>query len=190
MAGDNGAIEIRPVSVAPPGSGLVINPRPGSHEFNDMLARMGPMSGPAHDPLLDRPQPTVLPGPAPSSEPSQAVQQRAAIYCGRGDKFVLAIEQAPDWDAVYSKSMLVEALDETLDVLRALSIKITDKTGGELTTARLEAEQRANPRPSRPKTKPVTGSRKQGEVPADWYPQDLRARDGTETVAPDRADRE
>jgi hypothetical protein len=57
---------------------------------------------------------------------------RLAIYVGRGDAFVVAVESSPDWDTVESWKVPDDQVVQILKVVRALGVKVADKTGGEL----------------------------------------------------------
>lgn len=58
--------------------------------------------------------------------------KRVAIYCGRGDQFVVAVEEAPDWDVVKSWKHDGPTAVVIQKVLLVLGVKVQDKTGGEL----------------------------------------------------------
>ena len=59
---------------------------------------------------------------------------RLAVYVGRGDAFVVAVEESPDWDTVESWKVPDSEVIQILKVVRALGVKVADKTGGELTS--------------------------------------------------------
>lgn len=63
-----------------------------------------------------------------ATEPSS---KRVAIYVGRGDDFVVAVEEAPEWDAVDQWKLAPNLLLALVPILRALGLKISDKSGGE-----------------------------------------------------------
>lgn len=77
------------------------------------------------------PQPaTVLPAPPPT---------RIAVYAGRGeDDFVVAVEIAPEWDTVKSWKLTGAETLRVLPILRALDVRISDKTGGEITALEMD----------------------------------------------------
>lgn len=72
---------------------------------------------PAYEP------PPSLPSPSP---------QRVAIYVGRNDTYVVAVEAAPDWDVTVSFKVREDRLLDLVNLARALQIKVVDKTGGDL----------------------------------------------------------
>jgi hypothetical protein len=58
---------------------------------------------------------------------------RVAVYVGRGDDmYVVAAEQAPDWDTVRSFKVESRNVMPMVNLVRALGIKVSDKTGGDL----------------------------------------------------------
>jgi hypothetical protein len=71
------------------------------------------------------------------SEPS--VARRVALYVGRNDTYVVAIEEAPDWDSVHSFKVDAEMVLPLISMARALGAKIADKTGGDLVMLEQEA---------------------------------------------------
>ena len=80
-----------------------------------------------------------------SQEPLMAAMfGRIAIYNGRNDTFVFGWETPPDWDVEDGKTwkLLPEHACIVAKVLRGIGIKISDKTGGELTAVELERESR------------------------------------------------
>lgn len=68
--------------------------------------------------------------PPPATPP--AAQRRVAVYVGRGDTFVVAVEEAPEWDAVETFKVAEDRVLDLVKLARALDIKVQDKTGGEL----------------------------------------------------------
>lgn len=78
------------------------------------------------------------------ASPAASAQRRVAVYVGRGDAFVLKVEEnPPDWDDVYTRKMSREQVLLVLPVLRVLGIKIKDLTGGELDDQLAEDRLRA-----------------------------------------------
>lgn len=72
-------------------------------------------------------------GFAAATNPQGGVGRRVAIYVGRGEFFVLKVEEnPPEWDDVYTKRLSRAEVLLLLPVLRVLNIKIKDLTGGEL----------------------------------------------------------
>lgn len=79
--------------------------------------------------VMRRPAPAVYDVPeGASNSPSQ----RVALYVGRGDTYVVAVEQAPDWDAVHTFKVEPDMVLALINLARALGVKISDKTGGDL----------------------------------------------------------
>jgi len=62
------------------------------------------------------------------------VSRRVALYVGRGDMYVIAVEEAPEWDVVEGGNFRVEPayVLSLVKLARALGVKIVDKTGGDL----------------------------------------------------------
>jgi len=58
--------------------------------------------------------------------------QRVALYVGRGDTYVISVEEAPDWDAVTTFRVGPDMVLPLVQLARALRVKIADKTGGDL----------------------------------------------------------
>lgn len=67
--------------------------------------------------------------------------RRVAIYVGKNDLYIVAVETAPDWDTEQTFKVTEETLLLMARLSRALGIKVADKTGGDL--AVLEAEEDA-----------------------------------------------
>jgi hypothetical protein len=63
---------------------------------------------------------------------SDQAQHRVALYVGRGDTYVVAVEAAPDWDAVTTFKVEPAMVLPLVQLARALKTKIADKTGGDL----------------------------------------------------------
>jgi hypothetical protein len=83
--------------------------------------------------IMRRPPPDV-----PVAEPSDfpavqpVLQQRVALYVGRGDTYVIAVEQAPDWESAQTFKVQPEQVVPLIQMARALGVKVFDKTGGDL----------------------------------------------------------
>jgi hypothetical protein len=58
--------------------------------------------------------------------------RRVALYVGRGETYVVAVEAAPEWDAVISFKVQPEQVLPLVALARALEVKVADKTGGDL----------------------------------------------------------
>jgi len=101
-----------------------------------------------------------------------APAQRLAIYVGRGDAFVLTVESPPDWDSVESWKVPDDQVIQIIKVVRALGIKIADKTGGELTSLGMhdDAGQHAQNNGRGAEGAGSAGPRRQGSPP-DWTPE-------------------
>jgi len=68
---------------------------------------------------------------------------RVAVYVGRGDKYVVAVETAPDWDSEQTFKVTDAEAVVMLRMVRALNIKVVDKTGGDLAALESDASQSA-----------------------------------------------
>lgn len=64
---------------------------------------------------------------------------RVALYVGRGDTYVVAVEAAPDWDALKTFKVAPDMVLPLIEIARALGAKIADKTGGDLLMLEQEA---------------------------------------------------
>lgn len=78
----------------------------------------------------------VMPAPSHPEPPNQ----RVALYVGRGDTYVIAVERAPDWDAAQTIKVEPDMVVPMMALVRALDIKISDKTGGDLIMLQQEAQ--------------------------------------------------
>jgi len=58
--------------------------------------------------------------------------KRVAVYVGRNDTYVVAVEEAPDWDSVETFKVIEDQLLAMVQMARALGVKVQDKTGGDL----------------------------------------------------------
>ena len=74
------------------------------------------------------------PVPTYDAESHAVALRRVALYVGRGDTYVVAVEAAPDWESMEGGTFRVEAayVLALVKLARALDIKIVDKTGGDL----------------------------------------------------------
>lgn len=160
--------------------------RPGSPAYNRNIPPPDPWTGGL--PLVSQTVQEVPMG-SPTNETvafAQSVGQRVGVYCGRGENFILAVEQAPDWEPSYSKSIDGPTLLQILEVATALSVKVVDKTGGELAVLRLETAHESQETSSRSHSQPAdsgarTGSaRKRKDAPAGVS----RPRAGRDTPTP------
>jgi len=59
-------------------------------------------------------------------------EHRVALYVGRGDTYVVAVESPPDWDATTTFKVPPEQVVPLIQMARALGTRISDKTGGDL----------------------------------------------------------
>lgn len=74
----------------------------------------------------------------PLPQPAQP-SKRMAVYVGRNDTFVVAIEEAPDWDATETFKVPEDRVMDLVKLARALGVKVQDKTGGELSSLSVDA---------------------------------------------------
>jgi len=65
-------------------------------------------------------------------EAPRVMTKRVALYVGKSDTYVVAVEEAPDWDTVKSFKVSDSVVVDLIDLARALGVKVTDKTGGDL----------------------------------------------------------
>jgi hypothetical protein len=63
---------------------------------------------------------------------------RVAVYVGRHDLYVVAVETSPEWESTQTFKVNDAELVVMIRMVRALGIKVVDKTGGDL--ASLESE--------------------------------------------------
>lgn len=59
-------------------------------------------------------------------------QRRVAIYVGKGETYVVAVESAPDWDTQEAFKVPEDRVLGLVRLARALGVKVADKTGGDL----------------------------------------------------------
>jgi hypothetical protein len=81
-------------------------------------------------------------------EPSQIVpatplRKRVAVYVGRSDTYIVAVETPPDWDTEQSFKTTGEEALLMVRMARALGTKIADKTGGDLAALAQDASEPA-----------------------------------------------
>ena len=57
---------------------------------------------------------------------------RVAVYVGKADTYVVAVESSPDWDTEESFKVADTEVVLLVRLARALGVKVTDKTGGDL----------------------------------------------------------
>lgn len=117
-------------------------PHPGSSNWEDTVnihARPAPDTLGIHVPSKTSTSgvPPVL---TPSTVHGGAGDRRVFITCGRGDSFVLAVEEGPEWEAVWQAKYDLQTVLAILPILRALGTRILDRSGGELAAATMEAE--------------------------------------------------
>lgn len=165
------AFAIRPPT-APASRGIAgLGMRPGTPEYN---ARIPPPETPTVEQVGD----LVMPNGQPmTSSPQQAAEhgsRRVAIYTPRQpDVFSIQIEEAPDWETVESFRIPEESTVHLLHVLRAIGVKIMDKTGGDLVEAQQDYEQRQDRQGRKPTAKGARAGHGGGRPKhADRPPQD------------------
>jgi hypothetical protein len=78
----------------------------------------------------------------PPPQPAQP-NKRMAVYVGRNDMFVVAVEEAPDWDATATFKVPEDKVMDLVKLARALGVKVQDKTGGELSGLSMDASESA-----------------------------------------------
>jgi hypothetical protein len=63
---------------------------------------------------------------------SEVPERRVTLYVGRHDTYVIAVEEAPEWDTLESFKVADSEVLYMIRMARALGAKVTDKTGGDL----------------------------------------------------------
>jgi hypothetical protein len=91
------------------------------------------------EPIHDEPvtASAIMRRPAPEDSIAQqgfipSTARRVVLYVGRGDTYVLAVEEAPDWEAVHTFKVEPYLVLPLVRMARALDTKVMDKTGGDL----------------------------------------------------------
>lgn len=83
--------------------------------------------------LARPPHPVLMPT-------GQGVERRVAIYVGRGDSFVVKVEEnPPEWDDRWTVKVSLDGATLIRNVCTALGVRVKDNTGGELDDAQLES---------------------------------------------------
>lgn len=90
--------------------------------------------------------------------------RRVVVYCGRGEDFVVSVEESADDEAIYSKKYDLSTLMPILDVVRALGVKVIDRTGGELASYEGNLRSRPAQRAAGPPANGKAGPRE----PSNW----------------------
>ena len=82
--------------------------------------------------------------------------KRVGVYWGPNEKFVLAVEAAPEWDMVASWRLEPQTVLLLLPVLEALGVRVKDVTGGGIEEFRASLQQAPAPaRKSNGRRKPA-----------------------------------
>ena len=103
----------------------VISPDPQVHQMVDRIRQEGAREY-GNQPYINAEVVEVSREPAPPPV-------RVAVYVGRGDDmYVVAAEAGPDWDTVRSFKVEAKNVLPMINLVRALGIKVQDKTGGDL----------------------------------------------------------
>lgn len=71
----------------------------------------------------------------------RAADQRVGLYIGRNDRYVLIVERAPDWDGFESFKIDSGMVVPMIRLVRALGIRVSDKTGGDLAALESDASE-------------------------------------------------
>lgn len=123
-------------------AGLAVNPAaPGYRE------RIAQMAGDHADEIQATSGLLILPNGAVPQTVDAKPPQRLGVYFGpQPGVLVVALEEAPDWDAVQSWRLTPEQLAPVLPLLDALKIRISDRSGGTIQEVRSGAY---DPRPNR-----------------------------------------
>lgn len=167
--------EIRPVKVRQ--DGMALSPPVGSPEYYaDMARHAGGSREVVNGQLLERAAEDAPPAPRTPEDAASpgGGSRRVFITCGRGDSFVVAVEEGPDWDACWQGKFGAQTVLAFLPILRALGVKILDRTGGELTAAGMEMADGALGQ-SRPKAEPAPAQAWEVQGTAGGLPEDHEA---------------
>lgn len=150
--------------------GVIPGSLPGQPGY---ASKIPPPDGPAIGEVPDAPiaysvdgQAAPLPYPTygqPQAGPI-SLARRVMIYCGRGEDYVVSVEESAEDEALYSKRYSLSELMPILEVVRALGAKVVDRTGGELQANAIAFRSHQEQGPSRA---PTRGEGSQGQPP-DW----------------------
>jgi len=93
-------------------------------------------------------------------------ERRVALYVGRGDMYVIAVEEAPDWDTLESFKVADADVPRMILMARALGARIADKTGGDLLMLEQEYGQSTQAHAGGAAPAGDRGARRQGQPAA------------------------
>src|SRR5215471_6492437 len=93
-------------------------------------------------------------------------ERRVALYVGRGDMYVIAVEEAPDWDTLESFKVADADVPRMILMARALGARIADKTGGDLLMLEQEYGQSTQAHAGGAAPAGDSGARRQGQPAA------------------------
>lgn len=99
----------------------VISPDPQVHEMIDRVRQEGAREY-GNQPYIN----------AEVVEVAREAQKRVAVYVGKNDTYVVAVETAPDWDTAEAFKVPESKVLDLVKLARALGVKVSDKTGGDL----------------------------------------------------------
>lgn len=102
-------------------------------------AKLASSTRPAPDPVPPQASILLLPNttgtavgpPLVGVTAAESSSKRVAIYVGRGEDFVVAVEEAPEWEAVDQWKLAPGILLALVPILRALGVRYVDRSGGE-----------------------------------------------------------
>jgi len=130
------------------------------HPWEDQPVHDEPVSATA---IMTRPAPSVH-GPEVQRFPNhESATRRVALYVGRGDTYVVAVEEPPDWDSVDTFKVRAALVLPLVRLARALGTKVMDKTGGDLFMLEQEQEEsdaRGQPAPNHERGAEGAGDRR------------------------------
>jgi hypothetical protein len=100
----------------------------------------------------------------------QSSLRRVALYVGRGETYVVSVEEPPDWDTVESFRLLPAQVLPLITLARALGVKVADKTGGDLLMMEQDAEDARQYAQANGRGAPAAGSDgpRQRRIGAGW----------------------
>jgi hypothetical protein len=70
--------------------------------------------------------------------------KRVAVYVGKSDTYVVAVEVSPDWDTEASFKVTDSEVVLLVKLARALGVKVQDKTGGDLVGLEEESARKSS----------------------------------------------
>lgn len=130
----------------------IAGPRPTAHDHPDLRELGGSPTSPGYRDRIPPPaqgqvgdaisvgpngeQRLILPNPEEQTQgaptPAPMTSRRVSLLVGRGEDFVLCVEEPPDWESVESLKLTPDGVKIVIPILRLLGIKLVDRTAGDL----------------------------------------------------------